>query len=340
MTAYINGISYYLPKDVLDNAALSQMHPEWSVEKISEKTGIYERHIAAKDEFSSDMAVSAMETFFAEHNVDKTKIDFLLFCTQTPDYLLPTTACILQDKVGLPKTAGALDFNLGCSGYIYGLGLARGLVETGQAKNVLLVTSETYSKLINQKDKSNKTIFGDGATVSLISSEPRPEDFKAAIGNFIYGTDGNGAAHLIVKNSGIRRSAEISEDVLNADGDYQSNDDFLYMNGKEIFEFTAFQIPPLIDRLLAQNSVSIDDVDMFVFHQANEFMLNFIRKRCKIPEDKFYVSMKDVGNTVSSTIPIALQRAIKEGKIKSGDRVVLAGFGVGLSMGATIINIT
>jgi 3-oxoacyl-[acyl-carrier-protein] synthase-3 len=316
------------------------MHPEWSVEKISEKTGIYERHIAAKDEFSSDMAVSAMETFFAEHNVDKTKIDFLLFCTQTPDYLLPTTACILQDKVGLPKTAGALDFNLGCSGYIYGLGLARGLVETGQAKNVLLVTSETYSKLINQKDKSNKTIFGDGATVSLISSEPRPEDFKAAIGNFIYGTDGNGAAHLIVKNSGIRRSAEISEDVLNADGDYQSNDDFLYMNGKEIFEFTAFQIPPLIDRLLAQNSVSIDDVDMFVFHQANEFMLNFIRKRCKIPEDKFYVSMKDVGNTVSSTIPIALQRAIKEGKIKSGDRVVLAGFGVGLSMGATIINIT
>ncbi|HEY0045913.1 MAG TPA: ketoacyl-ACP synthase III [Flavobacterium sp.] len=340
MTAYINGISYYLPKDVLDNAALSQMHPEWSVEKISEKTGIYERHIAAKDEFSSDMAVSAMETFFAEHNIDKTKIDFLLFCTQTPDYLLPTTACILQDKVGLPKTAGALDFNLGCSGYIYGLGLARGLVETGQAKNVLLVTSETYSKLINQKDKSNKTIFGDGATVSLISSEPRPEDFKAAIGNFIYGTDGNGAAHLIVKNSGIRRSAEISEDVLNADGDYQSNDDFLYMNGKEIFEFTAFQIPPLIDRLLAQNSVSIDDVDMFVFHQANEFMLNFIRKRCKIPEDKFYVSMKDVGNTVSSTIPIALQRAIKEGKIKSGDRVVLAGFGVGLSMGATIINIS
>ena len=340
MTAYINGISYYLPKDVLDNAALSQMHPEWSVEKISEKTGIYERHIAAKDEFSSDMAVSAMETFFAEHNVDKTKIDFLLFCTQTPDYLLPTTACILQDKVGLPKTAGALAFNLGCSGYIYGLGLARGLVETGQAKNVLLVTSETYSKLINQKDKSNKTIFGDGATVSLISSEPRPEDFKAAIGNFIYGTDGNGAAHLIVKNSGIRRSAEISEDVLNADGDYQSNDDFLYMNGKEIFEFTAFQIPPLIDRLLAQNSVSIDDVDMFVFHQANEFMLNFIRKRCKIPEDKFYVSMKDVGNTVSSTIPIALQRAIKEGKIKSGDRVVLAGFGVGLSMGATIINIS
>jgi 3-oxoacyl-[acyl-carrier-protein] synthase-3 len=340
VTAYINGISYYLPKDVLDNAALSQMHPEWSVEKISEKTGIYERHIAAKDEFSSDMAVSAMETFFAEHNIDKTKIDFLLFCTQTPDYLLPTTACILQDKVGLPKTAGALDFNLGCSGYIYGLGLARGLVETGQAKNVLLVTSETYSKLINQKDKSNKTIFGDGATVSLISSEPRPEDFKAAIGNFIYGTDGNGAAHLIVKNSGIRRSAEISEDVLNADGDYQSNDDFLYMNGKEIFEFTAFQIPPLIDRLLAQNSVSIDDVDMFVFHQANEFMLNFIRKRCKIPEDKFYVSMKDVGNTVSSTIPIALQRAIKEGKIKSGDRVVLAGFGVGLSMGATIINIS
>ncbi len=338
MRSYLNGISYYLPKEILSNEQLAAMHPEWSIEKIAEKTGISQRHISSPDEYSSDMALSAIEIFFAEHSIQKATIDFLIFCTQSPDYLLPTTACILQNKAGLSKNCGALDFNLGCSGFVYGLGLAKGLVETGQAKNVLLVTAETYSKFINEKDKSNKTIFGDGASATLITSEPYDANFKASIDNFVYGTDGSGYENLIVKNSGIRHTNVVSTNIYNENGEFERNDDFLYMNGKEIFQFTAFEVPPLVNRLLTDNSLTIEDIDMFIFHQANEFMLDFVRKRCKIPNEKFFVSIKDVGNTVSSTIPIALKRAVDRKKIAAGDRVVLVGFGVGLSMGATIIN--
>jgi len=339
MRAYINGISYYLPVEVLDNEKLSRIHPEWSVEKISQKTGIYKRHLSAINEFSSDMALTVIEKFFDEYKISKSKIDFLLFCTQSPDYLLPTTACILQNKSGLPKTCGALDFNLGCSGFIYGLGLAKGLVETGQAKNVLLVTAETYTKFIHPKDKSNKTLFGDGAAVALITSEPDSDCFQAAICNFSYGTDGSGYDNLIVRNSGIRHQCVKNEDVIDEEGNFVKNDDYLYMNGKEIFNFTAFQVPPLINKVLVENSLSLDDVAMYIFHQANEYMLDFVRKRCKIQEDKFYISLSDGGNTVSSTIPIAMRRAIDEHKLQKGDKVLLAGFGVGLSMGGVIVEI-
>ncbi len=338
MEVYLNGISYYLPNEILDNVELSNIHPEWAVEKISEKTGIYGRHISSEFEFASDMALSALEIFFEEHTIAKKDIDYLLFCTQCPDYLLPTTACILQDRSGLPKSCGALDFNLGCSGYIYGLGLAKGLVESGQAKNVLLVTADTYTKLINEKDKSNKTIFGDGSSVSLITSEPKETKLKSSIHDFVYGTDGSGSEHLIVKNSGIKKRNKLSVDEFSETGDFLRNDDNLYMNGKEIFQFTAFEVPKLIKSVLQKNNLELGNVDMFIFHQANEFMLDFIRKRCDIPEDRFFISIKDVGNTVSSTIPIALKRAIEQKIIKANSKVILAGFGVGLSMGAVMIN--
>ncbi|MCX6226035.1 MAG: ketoacyl-ACP synthase III [Bacteroidia bacterium] len=339
MRAYINGISYYLPIEILDNEKLSQIHPEWSVEKISQKTGIYQRHVSAGNEFSSDMALTVIEKLFDEYQVPKSKIDFLLFCTQSPDYLLPTTACILQNKAGLPKTCGALDFNLGCSGFIYGLGLAKGLVETGQVKNVLLVTAETYTKLIHPKDKSNKTLFGDGAAATLITSEPESSCFHASISNLSYGTDGSGYESLIVRNSGIRHNCVKHEDLIDEEGNFVSNDDYLYMNGKEIFNFTAFEIPPLINRVLKENSLSLEDVDMFIFHQANEYMLDFVRKRCKIPQEKFFISLSDGGNTVSSTIPIAMRRAIDDNRLQKGDKVLLAGFGVGLSMGAVVVEV-
>src|SRR6185312_12917425 len=158
---YINAIEYYLPELILDNAAISESHQEWSIEKISAKTGIFERHIAGKDEFSSDMAVKAAEKLFKSQKIDRADVDFIILCTQSPDYFLPTTACILQERLNLSKNIGAFDFNLGCSGFIYGLGICKGLIETGQAKNILLITSEAYSKFIHKDDKSNKTLFGD-----------------------------------------------------------------------------------------------------------------------------------------------------------------------------------
>ena len=336
--AYINGISYYLPEKVLTNQELSQEHPDWSIEKISQKTGISQRHISEENENSSDMALKAIDIFFNEHEIERKSIDFLLLCTQSPDYLLPTTACILQHKANLTKSCGALDFNLGCSGYIYGLGLAKGLVETGQAKNVLLVTSEKYSKFIHRKDKSNKTLFGDASAVTLVTSQPNKNYFKARIGDFVYGTDGSGYEYLIVRNGGMKNANSNGKDEYDEDGNFVKNDDYLFMNGNSIFNFTAFEIPPLIDKVIEKNNLNLNDINLFVFHQANKYMLNFVRSRCNIPAEKFYISLNDVGNTVSSTIPIALKRAIEDKTVNScTPNILLAGFGVGLSMGAVII---
>lgn len=337
MDAFINGISYYVPENKLSNSEISILYPEWSVDKISKKTGIFSRHIAAKEEFTSDMAISALNKLVVDFELDKSEIDYLILCTQSPDYSLPTTACIVQDRAGLSKTCGAIDINLGCSGYVYGLGLAKGLVSSEQAVNVVFITSETYSKLLHPEDKSNRTIFGDAATATLITSKPNLKYYSALIKKFKYGTDGSGYDKLIVKNSGAKSDTIQHDSVYGDEGDFVSNDNFLYMNGREIFNFTAFEVPKLVEATLVENSITMLDVAKVVFHQANAYMLDFIRKRCKIPEEIFYVSMEDVGNTVSSTIPIALRRLIDENNLKEGDKLLLSGFGVGLSMGGVII---
>lgn len=331
MNAYIKGISYYLPASVVTNEDLAKMHPEWSIEKIQAKTGIYKRHIADKDEFASDMGVKAATLLFEEYKIDRGEIDFLLFCTQSPDYFLPTTACLLQNRLDLPTRCGALDFNLGCSGYIYGLALAKGLISSGIAKNILFITAETYSKFINADDKSNKTIFGDAASATLIST-----DGFCAIEQFSLGTDGKGAGNLIVKEGGIRypeRTFDKKEDSL---GNIHSPSS-LFMNGPEIFSFTSSAVPALVNEVLVKNNLSVKEVDIFIFHQANQFMLEHLRKKIGIPAEKFFMHIKDCANTVSSTVPIALKEALLAGNIKKGEKCLLAGFGVGYSWGANIL---
>ncbi|GEO03227.1 3-oxoacyl-ACP synthase [Adhaeribacter aerolatus] len=330
--AVIKALDYYLPEAILTNEQLASEYPEWSIDKISAKTGIYKRHIAAKDEFSGDMAIKAAKNLFKNHNIDTGSIDYVLLCTQSPDYFLPTTACIIQDKLRLSKRCGALDFNLGCSGFVYGLGLAKGLILSNQAENVLLITSETYSKFIHTADKSNKTLFGDAAAATLVSIDGE-NGLNGEILQFEYGTDGSGANSLIVKNGGARSNFMRSQNVSAT----EPGDDNLYMDGKAIFEFTAFEIPGLVKETLKRNNVSIEQIDLFVFHQANQFMLNTVRKRAIIPEEKFFIHLQDCGNTVSSTIPIALKEAVSQNRIKKGNKVFIAGFGVGLSMGATIL---
>lgn len=334
MKSYIKAISYYLPQYELNNVIIEKDFPEWSIEKIAEKTGIDYRYIAATDETAGDMAVKAAEKLFEEHNIDKSTIDYLILCTQSPDYFLPTTACIIQERLGLKTSVGAFDMNLGCSGYIYGLGLAKGLIFSGQAKNVLFITSETYSKFIHPKDKSNKTIFGDAAAATLISSE----DGFAETGNFEYGTDGKGAENLIVKNGAMRNSKTNNKAVQDEYGNYIS-DDHLFMNGSEIFLFTLASVPKLIENTIQKNNLSKENIDLFVLHQANKFMLDSLRKKCKIENDKFYIHIGDCGNTVSSTIPIALYHAQKEKLFQKNNAILLAGFGVGYSWGGTIIKI-
>lgn len=331
MKAFIKAISYYLPERILTNQELTQRFPEWTVEKVASKIGIDQRHIAADDEFVSDMAVRAAEKLFAEHQITPQEIDFILLCTQSPDYFLPTTACLVQDRLNIPTSAGALDFNLGCSGYIYGLALAKGLLAGGIAKNVLLITSEVYSKHIHEADKGNATIFGDAASATLIASSGFAE-----IQHFELGTDGAGGKNLIVKQGALKHPNRSTEEIVLEDGSVQ-RPAHLYMNGSEIFNFTIDRIPGLVERTLELNNLQKEDISLFVFHQANKFMLNHLRMKMGIESERFYVHMKNCGNTVSATIPIALLEAINEGIPKQNDEVLLAGFGVGYSWGACTI---
>ena len=329
MEAYIKAISYYLPEKVVTNEQLVEEFPEWSVEKIAKKVGINERHIAAEDETAGDMAFKAAEKLIAEYNVDRGTIDFVLLCTQSPDYFLPSTSCIIQSRLGLPTKCGAFDFNLGCSGYEYGLAVAKGLIMSGVAKNILLLTAETYNKHIHPKDKGNRTIFGDGASASLISTEG-----FAKIGEFVLGSNGSGYDRLIHKTGAMRHYQPMNDFHEDENGTPLSSD-HLFMDGKAIFDFTSDIVPPMIDETLKKNNLTSEDVNLYVFHQANKYMINYLRKLMEIEKDKFYVYMEKVGNTVSSTIPIALCEAQKEGRLHGN--IVLAGFGVGLSYGATIL---
>ncbi len=329
MKAYINAISYYLPSSVLTNQELERQFPEWSAEKVSAKVGIERRHIAALNETAGDMAYAAAEKLFAEHGIDKSCVDFILLCTQSPDYFLPSTACILQDRLGLRKNIGALDFNLGCSGFIYGLSLAKGLIVGGMAQNVLLLTSETYTKYIHPSDKGNRSIFSDGASATLVSTEG-----SAEIGEFVLGTDGSGAEGLIVKSGASRHPALYNDLQIDESGNPISKD-HLYMNGPDIFAFTIEAVPEMIHDCLLSNGLKQEEISLFVFHQANMYILEFLRKKIRIDKDKFYCNLREVGNTVSSTIPIALRDAQQAGILKGN--IAVAGFGVGLSWGATIL---
>jgi 3-oxoacyl-[acyl-carrier-protein] synthase-3 len=275
--------------------------------------------------------------FSSEISIRKEDIDFIILCTQTPDFEIPTNACYLQYATGLRSDIGAYDFNLGCSGFVYGLSMAKGLVETGQAKNVLFVTSEAYSKRINRADYKNMSLFGDAATAVIISSSNGGEDeLSGQILSFKFGTEGRDYDKLIHFSSGIclldkKRKYQVSYN------ESSFGDEYLYMDGTAIFNFTLSVIPDLIKETIAINKLVPDDIDLYIMHQANQFMLDAIRKRAKIGPEKFYISMKNVGNTVSSSIPIAMKDAITETKITKGSKVLLAGFGVGLSMSGCII---
>jgi len=332
MKVYIKGISYYLPEKIVTNEDLVKDFPEWSAEKVVSKIGVKQRHIAAEDETAGDMAIKAAQNLFNEYSISPESIDFILLCTQSPDYFLPTTACIIQDKLGVPTHAGALDFNLGCSGYVYGLAMAKGLISANVAKNVLLLTAETYNKYIHPRDKGNRTIFGDAAAATLVST-----DGFAEIGEFVLGSDGKGAENLIVKTGASRYPDKLNELEEKEDGTFFSSSDHLYMSGSRIFNFTLDAVPPMVEEILQKSQKKLEEIDVFVFHQANQFMLNTIRKVCGIDKDKFFLNMENIGNTVSCTIPIAIKDVMNQSDTKN-TQMLIAGFGVGYSWGASILN--
>ena len=329
--AYIRGISYYLPEKTESTEELVREFPEWSAEKVAKKVGVHSRHLASKNETAGDLAEQAARKLFAEYAITPQEIDFVMLCTQSSDYFLPSTACVLQHRLGIPTTAGAFDYNLGCSGCIYGLALAKGLIAAGVARNVLLLTAETYSKYLHPTDKSNRSIFGDGAAACLVSTEGFAE-----IGDFVLGTDGAGVEHLIVRTGAARHKSPTGHAVTDEEG-HTKHDDYLYMNGGAIFNFTLDAVPGMMRQVLEKNGMEAENIDYHVFHQANKFMLDTLRKVCAIDKGKFHIDLTETGNTVSSTVFIGLKDCIQQGRIHEGMHVMVAGFGVGLSWGSTIL---
>lgn len=319
--ASIGPIAIHLPEKVEDNDYFAATYPRWDMDLIYAKTGVRERHITQPGECASDLGVAAAQKLFAQHQIDPGTIDFLLFCTQSPDYILPTTACLMQDRLGLPTSAGALDFNLGCSGFVYGLSLADGLIRSGAAKRVLLITAETYSKYIDPTDRSLRTIFGDGAAATLLDAADEP-----SFGSFVFGTDGRGANTLIVTEGGARPKCDAVQPSKRKR--WPSS---LYMDGPELVKFTLDTIPPMIDKVLANANWTRDDVDMYLVHQATTFMLDHLRERMNLSRELTPEALELYGNTVSSTIPFLIHDLRASGRLQPGKRTLLVGFGVGLS---------
>ena len=322
--AFIKALSYYLPDKVSSTNDLYDVLGKEYVDKVAKQVGVGFRHISSKNQTSSDLAVCAAEKMIEEYQIERETIDYVIFCTQTPDYMMPSTSCILQDRLRLSHNCGTTGIDLGCSGFVYGIAIAQALVKARLAKNVLFLTADTISKVLEPTSES-RLIFGDGAAACLVS-----DDGFCEIGSeFVLGSDGSGYKDLILENSGMRNYF--------AEKDQNDAKNYMYMNGEHIFNFTTRVVPPLVDGTLEKNGMSKDDIDLFVFHQANKFMLNTVRKVCGISKDKFYIDLENYGNTTSSTIPIALKDAIDKQIIKSGNKIMIAGFGIGLSWAAGVL---
>ena len=319
--AAIGPIAVQFPSRVETNDELQGLFPNWDMDVIYQKTGVRARHVAAADECASDLGVAAAERLFREYDIDRRTIDFLLLCTQTPDYPLPTTACLMQQRLGLPTSCGALDFNLGCSGFVYGLGLANGLISSGAAQRVLLITAETYSKYIDEGDRSLRTIFGDAAAATLVERAEKP-----ALTSFVFGTDGSGADYLMVTKGGTRPPEQGLKPRRRPR--WQSA---LYMDGPALIEFAIQRIPPLIDAVLGRSGLSRDEIELFLMHQATRKLLEELRTRLGIEEPKLPLCLEHCGNTVSSTLPILIAELRAQGRLHPGTRTMLIGYGVGLS---------
>ena len=318
--ASIGPIAIHFPERCETNAELQAMFPRWDMELIASKTGIAQRYVAAEDECASDLAVAATEKLFSQFDIDRSTIDFVLLCTQTPDYPLPTTACLLQERLGLPKTCGALDFNLGCSGFVYGLAMANGLIHSGAANRILLLTAETYSKYIDAEDRSLRTIFGDAAAATLIDAHE-----EATLTGFQFGTDGSGADTLLA--TGGARPAKDAHKPRHKKR-WKSE---LYMDGPALMSFTINAIPDLVDAVLEQAEQSRDDVDLYLLHQATFKMLHELQQRLHVSEEQLPIVLEHCGNTVSSTLPIVIDHLRRDGQLGQGVNSMLIGFGVGWS---------
>lgn len=322
----IAGVSAAVPDRIRTTEDDCSLWPAEEVAKVVASTGVRKRHIS-QHLTTADLCQAAAEQLIHDTGCSADEIDALIFISQTPDYLLPATACCLQERLGLSQGCAALDVSLGCSGYVYGLWLASNLIAAGGARKALLLVGDTSYRLCSPEDRSVSLLFGDAGTATLLERDP-----QTGPAHFVLGTDGRGEPHLCVPMGGCRNPRTI-EDTTRKDcesGNRRAPVD-LFMNGAEIFAFTLSAVPSLVNQVFHNAALNSSDVDFFVFHQANKFMLDHLFKRLKLPPEKCVLGLQQYGNTSSASIPLAMVTELRGRLTSVPTKLVLAGFGVGFS---------
>lgn len=331
----ITGISACVPEKKIINHSLEVPLSGKPLEKTIKTTGIRERRIAGENTCASDLCYEAAEKLIREMKIDRHTIDFIIFVSQTPDYRLPATAPILQDRLKLKNGTGAFDVNLGCSGYVYGLSMAYAYASQKDIQRVLLVVGDTPSKFVSPKDKTTGILFGDGGTATMI------EKIKGTDKTFFsLNSDGSGKDSLKIHAGGFRNrtTLETLKQNRHEDGSVRSEEE-LSMDGASIFNFTIKQVPRDIKALLEYSNIKMDEIDYIIYHQANKFITDHLTKKLKYPLEKIPYSLDKFGNTTCLTIPVTIVSEIAREIRTGGKKVVLSGFGIGLSWATSIINL-
>jgi 3-oxoacyl-[acyl-carrier-protein] synthase-3 len=334
MPTGILAVDYTLGSENVTHEELEQRFGEEAMKKVVSGAGIHNRRVAAPGVCGSDLAFDAAQRLLAEHQIDPASIDLLIQCTQSPDYFLPTTACVLHERLGLPKNCAAFDINLGCSQYVYALSVASSMIEAGVATRALVLTGDTVSHTVHPMDRSVVPLMGDGGSATLIGKVPAGQGFQG----FELGTDGAGHKYLMIPAGGYRNpcTPETAAAVTDAEGNTRSQQN-LYMNGAAIFHFAITVVPKTVNSLLAKLNLTMEDIDLVLFHQANQYMLDYLVKKLKIPSEKTHFFLSEIGNTSGSTMPTVLTEAYRAGKVRPGAKILMMVFGVGLSWGATVM---
>jgi 3-oxoacyl-[acyl-carrier-protein] synthase-3 len=343
---FINAISSYLPEKCVSNLDILEDYKTYSkeidskitTESIFNHCGISKRYRSHPDETAKDLGVSASKKLFENQEINTSDIDYIIFVSDALEYKGPTTACIIQNNLELSTNIQAIDILHGCTGWIYGISLAKAVLNSNQAQTVLLITADVPSKVIHPNDIDLAAIFSDAGAASLISRKKIKNGFNLLIHDFIFGTDGKGEKDLYVERSATKMPATIN--WLNEFKQLPNGlltGGRLYMNSAKIFLFAFRIVPKLIRDILEKHEKNIEDIDYFVLHQANGVMLEFLRHKMKIPKEKFIINIKEIGNTVSASIPIALEELILKHEIKKDSTILVAGFGIGYSWGGTLL---
>lgn len=342
---FVQAISYYFPEqkvktqEIIDNyhKHVLPIDEELTEESIFAKTGVNSRYESSLSVTAKDLGASAAKLLFEHNHIQSHDIQALIFISDALDYKGPATACVLQSELELSKSILAFDVLHGCTGWIYGLSLAKGLILSNQVDNVLVITADIPRRVIHPEDIELSALFSDGGAATLIAKSNTESNLNLKIHDFDFGTDGNGRKHLFMERSASKDPADI--EWLSQFKNIPSGliGGRLRMNSDKIFLFALRIVPMLTKNILKKHDLSIDEIDYFVYHQANGTMLEFLRRRMKIPKEKFIINIAEIGNTVSSSIPIAMSQLMNEKEIPSGAKILVAGFGIGFSWGGTIL---